>query len=46
MQYSEKYELILNCLKSGIWSKRRVKAAIGRLITQEEAEEILSSKSE
>lgn len=41
MEHSEKYELVKTYYKRGLWSKDRVLKAIGKWITEEEAEEIL-----
>lgn len=39
---SVKYELVRDYFRRGLWSAERVQAAVGRWITQEEANIILS----
>lgn len=41
---SPKFEKVLNYYKNGLWNENMVKNAIGKWITKEEAEEIISSK--
>lgn len=38
---SPKFELVKSYYQRGLWSKERVRAAVGRWITDNEAEEIL-----
>lgn len=38
---SEKYELVKSYYERGLWNEERVYKAIGRWITEEEANEIL-----
>lgn len=40
---SVKYETVLDYFLRGLWSAERVQMAVGRWITQEEAESILES---
>lgn len=39
---SEKYELVRSYFEKGLWSAERVLNAVGRWITQEEADSILA----
>ena len=41
---SAKYDLVKSYYKRGLWSVERVRAAVGRWITAEEAEEIIAEK--
>ncbi|HNW87932.1 MAG TPA: XkdX family protein [Candidatus Limiplasma sp.] len=43
---SAKYELVLDYYRRGLWSAERVQNAVGRWITQEEADAILATASE
>jgi hypothetical protein len=42
MKHSEKFELVKSYYERGLWSADRVRKAIGRWITVNEAEEILN----
>lgn len=41
MQHSEKFELVKNYYDRGLWTAARVRKAVGKWITAEEATEIL-----
>lgn len=41
---SEKYELVKSYYERGLWNEERVRKAIGRWITEEEANEILKEE--
>ena len=41
MNHSEKFELVKSYYERGLWSEVRVRKAVGKWITAEEAEEIL-----
>jgi hypothetical protein len=43
MEHSEKYEKVKGYSESGLWNKKMVKNAVGKWITQEEADEILGT---
>lgn len=43
---SDKYNLVKSYYQRGLWSADRVRAAIGRWITADEAAEILGDKSD
>lgn len=44
MEHSKNFEKVKNYYDRGLWSKSRVKAAIGKWITAEEAAEILGGE--
>jgi hypothetical protein len=41
MEHSENFDKVQDYYQRGMWSAKRVKAAIGKWITAEEAKEIL-----
>lgn len=41
MQHSEKFELVKSYYERGLWNEARVRKAVGKWITAEEAEEII-----
>lgn len=41
MKHSEKYEVVKSYYDRGLWSAERVRKAVGKWITAEEAAEIL-----
>lgn len=41
MEHSPKYELVKSYYERGLWSEARVRKAVGKWITAEEAAEIL-----
>ena len=41
MKHSEKYEVVKSYYDRGLWSTERVKKAVGKWITADEAAEIL-----
>jgi hypothetical protein len=41
MEHSKNFDKVKNYYDRGMWSAERVKAAVGKWITAEEAEEIL-----
>ena len=43
MEHSPKFELVKRYYETGLWNADRVRNAIGKWITAEEAEEILTS---
>ncbi len=44
MEHSEKYDLVKSYYDRGLWSAERVRKAIGKWITAEEAVEILGEE--
>ena len=44
MKHSEKYEVVKSYYDRGLWSADRVRKAIGKWITAEEAAEILGEE--
>ena len=42
MEHSPKFELVKSYYDRGLWSADRVRKAVGKWITEEECEEILS----
>lgn len=42
--HSEKYELVYNYYKNGLWTKKQVYNAVGKWITAEEYEEIVGER--
>lgn len=45
-EHSAKYEAVKRYYDEGLWNETMVRNAVGRWITEEEAEEILSQKGE
>ena len=45
-EHSTKYEIVKRYYDEGLWNETMVRNAVGRWITEEEAEEILSQKGE
>lgn len=45
-EHSAKYETVKRYYDEGLWNETMVRNAVGRWITEEEAEEILSQKGE
>jgi len=43
-RHSAKYQIVKNFYDRGLWSEARVRVAVGKWITREEAEEILAQK--
>lgn len=43
MEHSEKFDLVKSYYDRGLWSEERVRKAIGKWITEEEAAEILEA---
>lgn len=43
---SKNYTKVLNYYKKGLWDKERVKAAVGKWITEEEYERITGEKDD
>lgn len=46
MAYSKKFEKVKNFYDNGLWNKTMVQNAVGRWITEAEAEEILGEDTE
>lgn len=46
MEHSAKYETVKSYYDRGLWNTAMVNNAVGRWITEEEAQEILSQKGE
>lgn len=43
-EHSKNFEKVKNYYDNGLWSKKRVRAAVGKWITEEEAEEIIGAE--
>ena len=46
MEHSPKFEIVKSYYDRGLWNARMVENAVGRWITEEEAQEILAQKGE
>lgn len=46
MEHSEKFETVKSYYDRGLWNATMVENAVGRWITEEEAQEILAQKGE
>ena len=46
MEHSEKFELVKSYYDRRMWSAERVRAAVGRWITEEECAEILGENAD
>ena len=44
MEHSKNFDKVKNYYDNGLWSEKRVRAAVGKWITEEEAEEILGAE--
>ena len=43
-EHSKNFEKVKNYYDNGLWSEERVRAAVGKWITEEEAEEIIGAE--
>lgn len=46
MEHSPKFEIVKSHYDRGLWNTQMIENAVGRWITEEEAQEILSQKGE